>query len=45
MYIDEYIEDDEEPPLLLCSCPSHSKCVYLSLKSSLDVQLYGQNSI
>ncbi|TKS81111.1 Tumor necrosis factor receptor superfamily member 19L [Collichthys lucidus] len=25
MYIEEYIEEDEEPPLLLSSCPSHGK--------------------
>lgn len=25
MYIEEYIEEDEEPPLLLYSCPSHGK--------------------
>lgn len=29
MYIEEYIEEDEEPPLLLSSCPSHGEHVCL----------------
>lgn len=29
MYIEEYIEEDEEPPLLLSSRPSHGKYVCL----------------
>ena len=29
MYIEEYIEDDEEPPLLLHSSPSHGNFDYL----------------
>lgn len=29
MNIEEYIEEDEEPPLLLSSCPSHGKYVHV----------------
>lgn len=29
MYIEEYIEDDEEPPLLRSSCRPHSKRVFV----------------
>lgn len=37
MYIEEYIEEDEEPPLLLRSCPSHGKYVLLCACKTYDV--------
>lgn len=37
MYIEEYIEEDEEPPLLLSSRPSHGEyvhvCVFMQKKN------------
>lgn len=38
MNIEEYIEEDEEPPLLLSSCPSHGKSVHVRLCSYVFMQ-------
>lgn len=37
MNIEEYIEEDEEPPLLLSPCPSHGKCFHA--KSNIRVMI------
>lgn len=37
MYIEEYIEEDEEPPLLLSSCPSHGKFFYVCVHAGLHL--------
>lgn len=44
MYIEEYIEDDEEPPLLLSPRPSHSKCACLIQRSRRNSMLLTVNS-
>ncbi|KAK7883266.1 hypothetical protein WMY93_029440 [Mugilogobius chulae] len=36
MYIEEYIEDDEEPPLLLYSCPSHGVWLWRGCSSAVS---------
>ncbi|KAG7226006.1 hypothetical protein INR49_018614 [Caranx melampygus] len=37
MYIEEYIEEDEEPPLLLSSCPSHGVWLWWDCSSAVSV--------
>ncbi|KAI9526313.1 hypothetical protein NQZ68_040564, partial [Dissostichus eleginoides] len=37
MNIEEYFEDDEEPPLLLSSCPSHGVWLYWDCSSAVSV--------
>lgn len=37
MYREEYVEDDEEPPLLLYSCPSHSVWLWWDCSGAVSV--------
>lgn len=38
MYIEEYIEEDEEPPLLLYSCPSHGVWLWWDCSGAVSVR-------